>query len=77
MQNGAVQADRNFHDFSEFCLFFTFVKKWLFLQTSSEEYKFLSMFVILLAKNMQIFSQNGDAQSPKLLKFQIPTKSQF
>ena len=75
LQNGAAQADRNFHDFSEFCLFLTFVKKWQFLQSSSEEYKFLCMFVILLDKNMQIFLQNGDAQSQKLLKFEKFTKS--
>ena len=77
LQNGTAQVDRNFHDFSEFCLFFTFVKEWQFLQSSSEEYKFLCMFVILLDKNMQIFLQNGDAQSQKLLKFQIPTKLPF
>ena len=77
LQNGAAQADRNFHDFSAFCLFFTIMKKWLFVQSSSKECKFLSMFVIILDKNMQIFLQNGDAQSQKLSKLQILTKSPF
>ena len=77
MQNGAAQRDRRFHDFSEFCLFFTIVQKQLFMQSSSKEYKFISMFVIVLDKNVQFFLQNGDAQSQKLSKFQISRKSPF
>ena len=77
MQNGAAQLDRKLLDFGEFCLFFTFVQKRLFIQSSSEEYKFISMFVIILGKNMQIFLQNGDAQSQKLSKFEKFTKSPY
>ena len=64
-------------DFSEFWLFFSFVQKRLFMQTSSKEYKFISKFVIILDTNVQIFLQNGDAQSQKLPKMQIPIKSPF
>ena len=60
-----------------FAYFFTFVQKWLFLQNSRKKYKFISMFVIILVKNMQIFLQNSDAQSQKLSKVQMPTKSPF
>ena len=77
MKNGAAKADRIFHNFSEFCILFTIEQKWLFEQSSGEEYKFVCIFKIILVKNMQIFLQNGDANSQKLSKFQIPTKSPF
>ena len=66
-----------FPNFSEFCILFTIEQKWLFEQSSGEEYKFVCIFKIILVKNMQIFLQNGDANSQKLSKFQIPTKSPF
>ena len=74
---GAAQGDRKLLNFSEFWLFFTFVQKRLFMQSSSEKYKFISKFEIILGKKMQIFLQNGDAQSQKLSKFQISPKSPF
>ena len=72
MKNGAANADRNFPNFSEFCIFFTIEQKLLFQLSSGEEYKFVCTFKIILVKNMQIFLQNGDANSQKLSKFQIP-----
>ena len=72
-----MQRDIKFHNFGEFCLFFDFVQKWLFMPSSSEEYKFMSMFVIILGQNMEIFLQNGDAQSQKLSKFKKSTKSPY
>ena len=77
MQNGAAQGDRKLHDFCEFWLLFTFMQKRLFMQSSSEKYKFISSFVIILGKMMQIFLQNGDAQNQKLAKFQKSAKSPY
>ena len=77
MQNGAAQGDRKLLNFSEFWLFFTFVQKRLFMQSSSEKHKFISRFVIILGKKMQKFLQNGDVQSQKLSKFQKSTKSPY
>ena len=75
MKNGAAKADRNFHNFSEFCILFTIEQKWLFEQSSGEECKFICIFKIILVKNMQIFLQNGDANSQKLQKMQTPINS--
>ena len=72
-----TKADGNFHNFSEFCMFFTIEQKWLFVQSSGEEYKFVCIFGIVLGKNMQIFLQNGDANSQKLQKMQTPIKLLF
>ena len=77
MKNGAANADRNFHNFCEFCILFTIEQKWLFEQSSGEEYKFVCIFKIILVKNMQIFLQNGDANSQKLQKMQAPIKLPF
>ena len=77
LKNGAAKADRNFPNFSEFCIFFTIEQKWLFELSSGEEYKFVFTFKTILAKNMQIFLQNGDAQSQKLSKFEKFTKSPY
>ena len=77
MKNGAANADRNFPNFSEFCIFFTIVQKWLFGQSSGEEYKFVCTFRAILVKNMQTFLQNGDANSQKLQKMQTPIKLPF
>ena len=77
MKNGAANADRNFTNFSEFCIFFTIEQKWLFQLSSGEECKFVFTFITILAKNMQIFLQNGDANSQKLQKMQTFIKSPF
>ena len=77
MQNGTAQADRKFQDFTEFCTFFTFTQKWAFVQSSSLELRFVAIFEIFLDLYMHIFLETGDAQSQKLSKFQIPTKSPF
>ena len=48
MKNGAANADRNFPNFSEFCIFFTIEQKLLFELSSGEEYKFVCTFKIIL-----------------------------
>ena len=77
MKNGAAKADRNFHNFSEFCILLTIEQKWLFELSSGEECKFVITFTTILVKNMQIFLQNGDANSQKLQKMQTPIKLPF
>ena len=48
MKNGAANADRNFPNFSEFCIFFTIKQKWLFKLSSGEEHKFVCTFKTIL-----------------------------
>ena len=59
-------------NFAYFLLFFC--EKCLFVQSSSEKYKFISMFVMILDNNMYIFLQNGDVQSQKLQNLHLPLK---
>ena len=56
---GQRKETENFMILVNFAYFFTFVQKWLFMQSSSKEYKVMSMFVSILDKNVQIILQNA------------------
>ena len=56
MKNGAAKADRNFPNFSEFSIFFTFEQKWPFKLSSGEEFwskicKYFFKMVMRIAKS--------------------------